>query len=95
MTFQQLTNAPPINFEKDILSEYEKLSSHINKINVTITQMNTSDIVILVDKLRALEKKIGLVYTLFKASVYSLITASDQENMNNIEESTTNRPPIF
>ncbi|CAG8434170.1 14686_t:CDS:2 [Funneliformis caledonium] len=94
MNIQQSTNVSPINLEKDILSEYEKLGSHIDKINVTITQMNTSDIVILVDKLRTLEKKIGLVYTLFKASVYSLITASDQENVNNIEEST-NRPPIF
>ena len=120
MSLQQPTNVDSINLEKDILSEYEKLGCHIDKVkcfaffflptlnetkysiymfffklNATITHMNTNEIVVLVDKLRILEKKIGLVYTLFKASVYSLslITTSDQENVN--IEGNTNRPPIF
>ncbi|RIA84942.1 DASH complex subunit Dad3-domain-containing protein [Glomus cerebriforme] len=87
----QPTDANTAFLEKDILKEYGKLSSHIEKVNETITHMNTNDIALLVDKLRALEKKIGLVYTLFKASVYSLVTATDQENGGNIEENT-NRP---
>ncbi|GBB83627.1 hypothetical protein RclHR1_10320005 [Rhizophagus clarus] len=83
------------SFEKDILEEYQKLSSHINKINETIIHINTNDIEILVDKLRSLEKKFGLVYTLFKASVYSLVTSNDQENGNINDENTTNRPLMF
>ncbi|RIB13766.1 DASH complex subunit Dad3 [Gigaspora rosea] len=63
------------SLENDVLLEYERLVSNIDRLNQTITRLNTTDVLVLIDKLRALEKKVGLVYTLFKASVYSLVTA--------------------
>ena len=47
--------------------------------------MNTTDIIILIDRLRTMEKKVGLVYTLFRASAYSLVN-NNSEN-NNSDES--------
>ncbi|CAB4386166.1 hypothetical protein RhiirA5_349990 [Rhizophagus irregularis] len=96
MNFQQQpTNIFSNNnasLEKDILNEYQKLSSHIEKINETIIHINTNDIEILVDKLRSLEKKFGLVYTLFKASVYSVVTSNENVIIN---DENTNRPLMF
>ncbi|RGB39291.1 DASH complex subunit Dad3-domain-containing protein [Rhizophagus diaphanus] len=96
MNFQQqptnLFSNNNASLEKDILNEYQKLSSHIEKINETIIHINTNDIEILVDKLRSLEKKFGLVYTLFKASVYSVVTSNENVIIN---DENTNRPLMF
>ncbi|KAG9291141.1 hypothetical protein G9A89_013013 [Geosiphon pyriformis] len=71
--------------ENDLRAEYEKLVAHVDKMKETITQMNTTDVVLLIDKLRSLEKKVGLVYTLFRASVYSLVTAAAQQQQEEEE----------
>jgi len=63
-----------------------------SKMNHTISQMNGTDVVLLVDKLRTLEKKAGLVYTLFKASVYALVTSIQELDLN--AEQGTNRPVL-
>ncbi|CAG8591225.1 6143_t:CDS:2 [Ambispora leptoticha] len=63
--------------ENDVLIEYEKLASNVEQMKDLVTTMNTTDVPILNEKLRLLEKKMGVVYTLFKASVYSLVTAAD------------------
>ncbi|CAG8551455.1 8287_t:CDS:2 [Cetraspora pellucida] len=68
------------SLENDIILEYERLVSNIDKLNQTITRLNTTDVLVLIDKLRTLEKKVGLVYTLFKASVYSLVTADQNSD---------------
>ncbi|CAG8661318.1 40440_t:CDS:2 [Gigaspora margarita] len=75
MAFQTTELYMSNSLENDVLLEYERLASNIDRLNQTITRLNTTDILVLIDKLRALEKKVGLVYTLFKASVYSLVTA--------------------
>ncbi|CAG8475216.1 6964_t:CDS:2 [Acaulospora morrowiae] len=67
-----------VTLEKDIITEYEKLVTNVDRMNQIITHMNTTEVLNLINKLRTLEKKVGLVYTLFKASVYSLVTA-DQD----------------
>ncbi|CAG8456065.1 20802_t:CDS:2 [Dentiscutata erythropus] len=76
MALQQTTETyMSSSLENDVLLEYERLVSNIDRLNQTITRLNTTDVLVLIDRLRALEKKVGLVYTLFKASVYSLVTA--------------------
>ncbi|KAK3818487.1 MAG: hypothetical protein J3Q66DRAFT_368587 [Benniella sp.] len=47
--------------------------------------MNAVDIAQLIDKIRLVERKMGLVYTLFKASVYS-VTMQSQEDEAEEEE---------
>jgi len=58
--------------EDAVINEFEQLVSNIGHMNNLITQMNRSDVEQLIDKLRRLEQKMSLVFTLFKASVYSL-----------------------
>ncbi|CAJ0843784.1 11062_t:CDS:2, partial [Entrophospora sp. SA101] len=69
-------------FEREIILEYEKLCQGIEKLNQTIVEMNTTDVITLIDQLRTMEKKVGLVYTLFRASAYSL---NNTDNNNNVE----------
>ncbi|CAG8460231.1 3022_t:CDS:2 [Paraglomus occultum] len=90
MTLQQ--PATVSGLEHTILFEYETLVNNVEKMNHTISQMNGTDVVLLVDKLRTLEKKAGLVYTLFKASVYALVTSIQELDMN--AEQGTNRPVL-
>ncbi|CAJ0640890.1 10196_t:CDS:2 [Entrophospora sp. SA101] len=68
-------------FEREIILEYEKLCQGIEKLNQTIVEMNTTDVITLIDQLRTMEKKVGLVYTLFRASAYSL---NNTDNNNNV-----------
>lgn len=75
----------------------------MKQMNQLITRINTTEVLNLINKLRTLEKKVGLVYTLFKASVYTLVTAdqdiidnsNDSDNRNrfsNEQRQNTNRP---
>ncbi|CAJ0640892.1 10198_t:CDS:2 [Entrophospora sp. SA101] len=70
-------------FEREIILEYEKLCQGIEKLNQTIVEMNTTDVITLIDQLRTMEKKVGLVYTLFRASAYSL---NNTDNNNNVDD---------
>ncbi|KAI1307329.1 hypothetical protein EDD11_004515 [Mortierella claussenii] len=63
---------------KELLGEYSKLASKLEHINVTLQEMNAVDIAQLIDKMRIVERKMGLVYTLFKSSVYA-VTVQEQE----------------
>ncbi|KAF9437082.1 hypothetical protein BGZ76_002048 [Entomortierella beljakovae] len=57
---------------KELLGEYAKLNQKIQHINETLQEMNAVDIAQLIDKMRIVERKMGLVYTLFKSSIYSV-----------------------
>ncbi|KAG0242056.1 DASH complex subunit Dad3-domain-containing protein [Mortierella sp. GBAus27b] len=64
---------------KELLTEYGKLNSKIKHINETLQEMNAIDIAQLIDKIRLVERKMGLVYTLFRSSVY-YVTQQSQED---------------
>ncbi|KAF9381702.1 hypothetical protein BGX21_002037 [Mortierella sp. AD011] len=55
------------------------------QINGTLQEMNAVDIAQLIDKMRVVERKMGLVYTLFKSSVYA-VTQQMQEQEQEEEE---------
>ncbi|KAG0371134.1 DASH complex subunit Dad3-domain-containing protein [Gamsiella multidivaricata] len=63
---------------KELLGEYAKLATKLEHINETLQEMNAVDIAQLIDKIRIVERKMGLVYTLFKSSVYT-VTVQHQE----------------
>ncbi|KAH8084654.1 DASH complex subunit Dad3-domain-containing protein [Filobasidium floriforme] len=65
------------DLEAEVLWEYAKLAKAIRRVDALArdTADNPNDK--LLEDLRVLEKKMGLVLTLFKASVWALIT--DQE----------------
>ncbi|KAF9980381.1 hypothetical protein BGZ65_005175, partial [Modicella reniformis] len=69
---------------KDLIAEYAKLSAKLKHINETLQEMNAIDIAQLIDRIRIVERKMGLVYTLFKSSVYSV--AMQQQNQDEMEE---------
>jgi len=59
--------------EQDVLEEYERLAENMKKLAElldTMAGMPTSEIL---DGLRQLERKTSLVFTLLKASVYSIV----------------------
>lgn len=59
--------------EAAVIAEYQKLVDNLSSINSRITelaQMPTSQVL---DNLRVVERKTGLVFTLFKSSVWAIL----------------------
>lgn len=65
-------------------------------MNHLVAETNDAEVVALIDKLRILEKKMSLVFTFFKASLYSLNTwqQEGQYGSSNAMDEDTNRPAI-
>ncbi|RKP25403.1 DASH complex subunit Dad3-domain-containing protein [Syncephalis pseudoplumigaleata] len=57
----------------EVLREYAQLAHSLDQMNTVIAGINAEQVSILTDKLREIERKFGLVYTLFKASVYAIV----------------------
>ncbi|KAG0065778.1 hypothetical protein BGZ89_007935 [Linnemannia elongata] len=72
---------------KELLAEYAKLAAKLEHINETLQEMNAVDIAQLIDKIRVVERKMSLVYTLFKQSVYSITM------QNALHEQDQHNPP--
>ncbi|KAF8939007.1 hypothetical protein BGZ58_010928 [Dissophora ornata] len=64
---------------KELLAEYTKLAAKLEHINNTLQEMNAVDIAQLIDKIRIVERKMGLVYTLFKGADQEQEQAEEQE----------------
>jgi len=70
--------------EADVLWEYAKLSQHVKELTTQARKLSEAPDESLLARLRVLERKMGLVLTLFKASVWGVINeqpvtdASDQ-----------------
>ncbi|KAI8583004.1 hypothetical protein K450DRAFT_277881 [Umbelopsis ramanniana AG] len=82
--------------EDAIISETQALVENIKKMNQLVAETNDAEVVALIDKLRILEKKMSLVFTFFKASLYSL-NMWQQEGQyvsSNAMDEDTNRPAI-
>ncbi|KAK4053391.1 hypothetical protein OIV83_001555 [Microbotryomycetes sp. JL201] len=64
--------------ESQVLHEYAQVSSNLEQI-AAVTQSLSGAQPHLLNEVRPLERKLGLVLTLFKASVWSLIRKREDE----------------
>ncbi|KAI0317564.1 DASH complex subunit Dad3-domain-containing protein [Amylostereum chailletii] len=66
--------------EADVLWEYAKLSQHIKDLLAQTRRLSEAPDEGLLQRLRVLEQKMGLVLTLFKASVWGYLNEQAQAN---------------
>ncbi|KIN01255.1 hypothetical protein OIDMADRAFT_54388 [Oidiodendron maius Zn] len=59
--------------EQDLLEEYERLAENMKKLASILDTMASKPTSEILDGLRQLERKTSLVFTLLKASVYSIV----------------------
>lgn len=59
--------------EQDVLDEYERLAENMKKLAGLLDNMAGRPTAEILDGLRQLERKTSLVFTLLKASVYSIV----------------------
>ncbi|RPA86848.1 hypothetical protein BJ508DRAFT_357927 [Ascobolus immersus RN42] len=72
--FHGASNTPLLTpLEEDILEAYRRLLDNMNRLADHINSLAEKPPQIMLDQLRELERKSGLVFTAFKASVYSLM----------------------
>ncbi|KAK4202594.1 DASH complex subunit Dad3 [Triangularia verruculosa] len=69
------TGSPPelTPTEQEVLEEYEKLANNMQKLASLLDTLASNPTVEILDGLRELERKTSLVFTLLKASVYSIV----------------------
>ncbi|KAH9907910.1 DASH complex subunit Dad3 [Xylariomycetidae sp. FL2044] len=59
--------------EQEVLEEYERLAENMKKLASVLDTMAGRPTTEILDGLRELERKTSLVFTLLKASVYSIV----------------------
>ncbi|KAK0740913.1 DASH complex subunit Dad3, partial [Schizothecium vesticola] len=59
--------------EQDVLDEYERLAGNMKKLATILDHLASQPTSEILDGLRELERKTSLVFTLLKASVYSIV----------------------
>ncbi|KAI1102300.1 DASH complex, subunit Dad3 [Jackrogersella minutella] len=59
--------------EQEVLEEYERLAENMKKLASVLDTMAGQPTTEILDGLRELERKTSLVFTLLKASVYSIV----------------------
>ncbi|KAI0804933.1 DASH complex subunit Dad3-domain-containing protein [Xylaria sp. FL0064] len=59
--------------EQEVLEEYERLAENMKKFASVLDAMAGQPTTEILDGLRELERKTSLVFTLLKASVYSIV----------------------
>ncbi|KAK4122696.1 hypothetical protein N657DRAFT_575358 [Parathielavia appendiculata] len=59
--------------EQEVLDEYERLAENMRKMATLLDHLATAPATDILDGLRELERKTSLVFTLLKASVYSIV----------------------
>ncbi|KAK4162231.1 DASH complex subunit Dad3, partial [Cladorrhinum sp. PSN259] len=59
--------------EQEILEEYERLAGNMKKLASLLDVLASQPTMEILDGLRELERKTGVVFTLLKASVYSIV----------------------
>ncbi|KAF8201768.1 DASH complex subunit Dad3-domain-containing protein [Pholiota molesta] len=69
--------------EAAALWEYAKLAYNVRMVTQKTRQLNEEPDKVMLAKLRILEKKMGLVLTLFKASVWGVINDQPEPSVNN------------
>ncbi|ORY56065.1 DASH complex subunit Dad3 [Pseudomassariella vexata] len=59
--------------EQEVIDEYERLAENMKKLATVLDSMAGQPTTEILDGLRELERKTSLVFTLLKASVYSIV----------------------
>ncbi|GME65772.1 hypothetical protein GTA08_BOTSDO05344 [Neofusicoccum parvum] len=59
--------------EQDVLDEYARLAGNLNDLAGLLNTLSATPSAEILDALRGLERKTSLVFTLLKASVYSIV----------------------
>ncbi|ESK94130.1 dash complex subunit dad3 [Moniliophthora roreri MCA 2997] len=65
--------------ESQVLWEYAKLAENVKQLSMKTRNLGQDPDETLLPRLRSLEKKMGLVFTLFKASVWGVINEQPVE----------------
>ncbi|KAK6955080.1 hypothetical protein Daesc_002710 [Daldinia eschscholtzii] len=65
--------------EQEVLDEYERLAENMKKLATVLDAMAGQPTTEILDGLRELERKTSLVFTLLKASVYSIVLQQEIE----------------
>ncbi|KAJ7685633.1 DASH complex subunit Dad3-domain-containing protein [Mycena polygramma] len=88
------TSLSPV--EKEVLWEYAKLAQNLQLLKEQTRDLSEQPGTVLMSRLRAVENKMGLILTLFKASVWGVIneqTVGDGSSPNNTNfDDNTFRP---
>ncbi|KAG4305044.1 hypothetical protein PORY_001719 [Pneumocystis oryctolagi] len=64
--------------ESALLQEYTRLLQNLNKLSKILYTLAHTPMVSILDALSVLERKTGLVFTLFKASVWAILANVEQ-----------------
>ncbi|EMD61514.1 hypothetical protein COCSADRAFT_96927 [Bipolaris sorokiniana ND90Pr] len=59
--------------EQEVLDEYARLLENLNTMSSLLLTLSNNPSAVILDGLRGLERKTSLVFTLLKASVYSIV----------------------
>ncbi|KAH7414233.1 DASH complex subunit Dad3-domain-containing protein [Phaeosphaeria sp. MPI-PUGE-AT-0046c] len=59
--------------EQEVLDEYARLLGNLNTMSALLLDLSNKPSAAILDGLRGLERKTSLVFTLLKASVYSIV----------------------
>ncbi|KAF2855988.1 hypothetical protein T440DRAFT_356569, partial [Plenodomus tracheiphilus IPT5] len=59
--------------EQEVLDEYARLLGNLNNMSTLLLSLSNAPSAAILDGLRGLERKTSLVFTLLKASVYSIV----------------------
>ncbi|PSN73195.1 DASH complex, subunit Dad3, partial [Corynespora cassiicola Philippines] len=59
--------------EQEVLDEYARLLGNLNNMSNLLSELSANPSAEILDALRGLERKTSLVFTLLKASVYSIV----------------------
>ncbi|KAK6495488.1 hypothetical protein TWF481_003504 [Arthrobotrys musiformis] len=81
------------HLEREILDEYRSLLQNLNQLSTTIGTLADQPTSQTIDSLRLLERKTGLVSTLMKASVYSIILQQELHYEGSRDVNHTDSPP--
>lgn len=76
--------------EAQVLGEYRRLVENLQALNARITALATRPTSDLLDALRTVERKTGLVFTLFKSSVWAILAdlpGNDGDDNGEVSES--------
>ncbi|KIM49362.1 hypothetical protein M413DRAFT_105916 [Hebeloma cylindrosporum] len=81
--------------EASALWEYAKLAYNVRMVTQKTRLLNEEPDKVMLAKLRILEKKMGLVLTLFKASVWGVINEQPEPSMHSQEFNDSNDRTIM
>jgi len=77
LTAQGPSGVSPL--EQEVLDEYDRLSKNMKELSSTLATLSSGPMTLeIAEGLRLLERKVASVYTLMKASVYSIVLQQGQ-----------------